>query len=445
MLVVLLPLPWTAAAQCVLSPPKVVTAPALAGRNRDVVNWGPRALVLPAKKEGGCSVLDVVRPGPGPKAPGCGLAVVTPSRALMVERNRLHVAPFEAKATFKAVGDDVRGELLDAVDGEGGETWVVVGDEQGLALHRLDGADVLDGARVVLAGEVLAARVTRLVDGTLAVASIGHVGARDAGVFSLWLSRFDAKGVARGTSLRVDGVAGQQVSMELALAASGTGVVVGWTVLAGDWKPRQERVPLELRAFQVEAEGAPRLTRRDPLTALAVATPESGMVLGPALQLASFDGRAAFLWQQLGKKLPSLHAAPALGGAASVLSSGFDGDPLLRVGPKSLVVLLVDGTTLHTRADLTCRESNKQSPALTPLDPPPALPDGKPLTRAQFDTMWTHLERLIIPAPKPGRWKDLLQERPKLEARLNEDEARRDGSYECLMAARSLAQLERCH
>jgi len=313
-------------------------------------------------------------------------------------------------------------------------------------LHRLDAQGALDEARGVLEGEVVAARVTRLGDGSLAVAAIGHVGARDAGVFSLWLSRFDAKGVARGPALRVDGVAGQQLSLDLALAPSGAGVVVGWTVLAGDWKPRQERVPLELRAFQVEGEAAPKLTRRDALTALAVSTPESGIVLGPALQLASFEGRAAFMWQQLGKKMPSLHAAPALGGPVSVLSAAFDGDPMLRAGPKSLVIFLLDpGSTLHGRAELKCSEPNKPWPALTPLDPPPAIPDGKPLTRAQFDAMWTHLEDLIASAPKPGRWKDLLKERPRLEARLNEEDARREGAYECLMAAKSLAQLEACH
>lgn len=357
-----------AAADCKLGPLRELRAPPeLDGRpNSDDVPWPYLALLL----DRGTAQATLVDPL-DPKrhldiSVDVTLGVFTAARAVALAphgEGDLFVAPARADAQMKSIVHAELGPMLDAVDGSGGSTFVALAEEThgaagaGVFVARVDAAGKLAGHTQLSRARPEQLRIARLADGRLAVAYAAFVRQPDDGATTLWLAWLDARGAPVGKPVRLDGVRGQQPMLDVALVASGAGVVVAWDPVAGVAAPRAKAVPIEVRAFHVEPNAAPRQVRRDVLSSAVWSVPGSaGGYMPSFLQAAPVGGRAVLSWLDVGdEKSVPLMAAPAEGGAASVLMRDPPGQPLLRgSGAESLFVFWDRNAGKHKRAMLSC-------------------------------------------------------------------------------------------
>jgi hypothetical protein len=183
------------------------------------------------------------------------------------------------------------------------------------------------------------------------------MGQDDEQVVSLELAWLDAKGALVGNPTRVDDVRGEQPMLDVALVPSGAGAVLAWNPIAGT--ADKKAVPIEVRAFHVEPSAAAKLVRRDVMaSAVWNVAGSAGGYLPSMLQAATVGGRAVLSWLDVGgEKSAGLLAAPAEGGAPSVLLAEPPGAPLLRQnGAEATFVFWDRNAGKHKRATLSCGE-----------------------------------------------------------------------------------------
>jgi hypothetical protein len=350
---------------------------------------------------------------------GVKYAVYTPTRAVAL-------APYDGKLFVGGKpmyqAQNLR-PLLDAVDGAHGETWIVIADRV-LQLLRVNAAGKVTHTKVTAPWEPLSARLTRLVDGRLALAWLAVPGGRFRRVTSLWLSFFDSKGAPIGSAQRLDAAADLQQLADVVLAPSGAGVVVGWNPIAG--KGDKKQLPIELRLFHVDPGAAPKLVRRDSLTSeLWNVAGSAGGYLPNYVQA----GRSAVIWLVE----EGLFGAPAEGGPPTLLIKEPPGEPRLRDGT---LIFWDRNQGHHVRATLSCGAA---TPATLPTLPPPP-PDPVIPKFADVENAWQHMVAIVKTNPEAAKkLGELEEDKPHKLAELVEREA-----IDCVLAAKTLADLERC-
>jgi hypothetical protein len=457
---VLATLTRSAGAECQLTPPTPIDDAALHHNALEEVWWSYLSPILRSEDDQRRTLIDPLHPKrQADVSLSVTLGVTTPSRGLAVEAyqpGKLFIGPLAPGARLRAAyTSQSLARVLDAVDGAAGETWVVLSEQPlkralGLYLHRISAASQVSAGSAVATGRVWQARIARFSDGRFAVAFAVADGGRRYSVSALWVAFFDRAGKPLGAAQRLDSVLGEQVVLDVALAASGSGAVVAWNPIVHVPKGKVDSVPVELRAFHVEPGRAPQLTRRDALSAVVWRIPEAGGILPNQVQAASVSGQAVLVWQEIvNEQTLALMAAPAEGGAPTAIMTNLDRSPLLRSDGNALVIALWDRNAYkHGRAVLTCA-TGLPGPAPKPLEPAPASPTTSPLTRSDFDKLWQHLS-LVASTRAASELRRALgaltpSARAAAEAALTTDEATSEYLYDCVLAARSVDELAECH
>jgi hypothetical protein len=441
----------TAAAQCHLEEATPQNDRTMRKQIVERVLWPYLSPILKGEFGPPYTLIDPLHPERhGKIANGAELGVITPTRGLAIDpyqQGKLFAGSLGQSAPLTVIHEaDHLMPILDAVDGTSGETWVVLDEHPRLLLYRIDKDKKIDTGRLIAYGRVKQARITRLGDGRMAVAYALFTGGRRYGVTSLLVAWFSPKGEPLGSPLRLDGVRGMQPVFDMALTTSQKGIVIAWNPITQMSHGKADVVPVELRAFHIDLGGMPRLTRRDSLAGLVWRIPEVGGILPNQLQAASAKGQAVLVWQQPSGHSMPLMAAPAEGGAPTVISADPTGSPLLRGDNGQLTIMFWDRERYHhSRARLFC---SIQASGLPPaaLDPPPADPSCKKPGPSDLDQAWRHVSALASGDSEAKRvFTELApDEKADVEAKLTSDNGRRECTYDCVMAARTLDELQQC-
>lgn len=457
-LVVVIALAHPTFAQCKLSPLAPMKAPAALDHRANAAEplWPHLALVYDRGTQQ-ATLVDPLDPRRMLSIPvGAKIGVFTPTRAVVVvnsgDERQLLVGAARPNATLKPALQADLAEVIDAVDGAGGETFVAfatqtIGGTSGLFVARVDGAGKLTQQTLIQRGQPLHARIARLADGRLAVAYVTYWRAQYYPLASLWVAWLDGKGALVGKPERIDAARGDQPYVDLALAPSGGGALVAWDPIGRVGKDDKKAVPIELRAFHVEPAAA-KLVRRETLSSPTwVVAGSAGGILPNDVQAVSVGGKAILTWTAFAGEHGALWAAPGEGGVASSLLRDPPGDPRLRSDGRGAVFVFWDRDAgRHQRATLACAAAATTT-APPPLPPLLPLPSVKPLTASEQQQAWDHALALLAADAASAKQAAAMRamtpdKRAAALAQLGEE--RHDGRYECVMAATTVDELESC-